>query len=638
MVQHFRPFYGRQELFLETEPDRPIVLIEALNDVGKTSLFKGIQFCLYGSRATGEKPAQNINRTACFENDGRTYVKLSFAHDDVCYDVIRSIDFKKSVDGVAPEISQESVEVIKDGKPEKLETLQEQNKYLEQILPKDASQFFLFDGEDIQKYTRHPPGDNVKEAIEEVLGIRELLNAREDLGSVKQELQHELGDLFLERSKHDKEATEVDTIGKDVADLRVKIKEIEERIEQAKANVKSCDETLRKNKSIQEKIDLRKQAEADLNTAKEQIKTNDDTLKELNEHLGVVLSHSLLQELSKLGRSEVPHWKKNAIAVLIQSDSCICDREISKIIRERWERQLDKDSGTSIRQYLGDQATDLLISSEPGAREKELYDALADHSNLYSSLVTIEQKIETLTKEIGTSQDLTADIIGAADTRNRAAKDIDTYTEDLRNKKAELDFKAQEYRRRQQKLAEQYTDKEIDNKNAHFKAAEQCEEGIKEAIDKLVQKNKKRVNDLASEVFLKLTNAPKLYQGIDITDEYELKIKTVGGITRSVWDQNPSAGQSQMIATSFIAALNRYTAREAPIIIDTPIGRLDPIHKKNLINFYPDLGLQVIILYQPSELNENDITPMEKHVFSEWLFERDPNNPDITIIRKKRRN
>lgn len=634
VVQNFRPFFGRQTIDLHTEKAKPIILIKAMNDVGKTSLFKAIQFCLYGSKATGEKVHYHINRTACSQKDGTTLVKLSFDHDDKSYDIIRSVEFKKPSDDSFPETSAEIVEVIEDGKPIKLETMREQNEYIEAILPEEASQFFLFDGEEIQKYTQHPPGENVKEAIEEVLGIRELLNAREDLDSVTRDLKHELDDLLVERSKHDKEAIEVEAIGKDVSDHRWKIKELENRIEQAKTNVKSCDETLRKDATIQAKIEQRKQAESDRNSWKEQIKTNEDKLREFNEHLGVILIEPLLQELSKSGRAIVPHWKKNAIAVLIQGDRCICDRPIDESIRKRFERQLDEDSGVSIRQYLGDQATDLLLSAQPSALEKVLYDILTQRSNLLSNLVLAEQKIEDFSKEIGSGKDLGADIVAAADTRNRAAADLERYSDELRTKKAELDVKSAEYRRRQQKLAEQFTDKDVKSKKTHLESSEQCETGIKEAIDNLVEKSKKRVADLSSEIFLDLTNAPKLYQGIEITDEYELRIKTVGGITRSVWDQMPSAGQSQMIATSFIAALNRYTAREAPVIIDTPIGRLDPIHKKNLIKFYPDMGPQVIILYQPNELGAEDITPIAKYVSSEYTFERDPHNPDASLIRK----
>jgi DNA sulfur modification protein DndD len=605
--------------------------------VGKTSIFKAIQFCLYGSKATGQKIFHHINRTVCAQGDGTTLVKLSFDHDEKSFEIIRSVDFEKTSSGSFPETGSEKVDVIRNGKPVQLETTREQNEYIEAILPEDASQFFLFDGEEIQKYTQHPPGENVKEAIEMVLGIRELLFARDDLDAITRDLKRELDALLVERSKQDKEALEVEAIGKDISKLREQIDEYEERIRQAEDNVRSCDETLRKNKAIQEKIEERKRTEQERDSLEELVKANEDRLREFNQHLGVILAAPLLQELSKAARKTIPHWKRNAIAVLIQSDRCICERPIDSSIKERFERQLEQDSGASTRQYMGDQATDLLLSAQPSALEKDLYDLLTQRSGLFSNLGLAEQKIEELSKEIGQREDLSDDIKGAADTRDRAAKDLERYKDELKTKRAELDVRSSEYRRRQQKLADLFTDEDIASKKAHLRSAELCELGINEAIDNLVEKSKSRVTELASEVFLKLTNAPALYQGIEITEEYELKIRTIGGVTRPVWDQMPSAGQSQIIATSFIAALNRYSAREAPIIIDTPVGRLDPVHKNNLIRFYPEMGPQVVILYQPNELGAEDIAPIGKYISSEWLFERDPHNPDATLIRRMTR-
>jgi len=634
MLENFRPFCGRHTIDLSVEKSRPVILIKALNDVGKTSLFKAIQFCLYGSKATGEKAFRHVNRTACTQNDGRTSVKLIFDHEEKLYEITRFVEFKKSPPGSFPDVSDEVLEVRVDGIPEKLESIKEQNIYIEAILPEDASQFFLFDGEDIQKYTRHPPGERVKEAIEMVLGIRELLNAREDIEDISRDLGRELDDLLVERSKHAQEAVAVENLGNDITQIRNKIAELGDRIKQAEENVRSCDETLKKHTAIQAKIESRKQAEHNRDLLREQIKANENKIRDFNRHLGVILVAPLLLELSRLGRKTVPHWKRAAISAVLQSDFCICDRPIDQSTRERFERILDRNLGVSSLQYLGDQATELLFDTQPEALEKNLYEILAQRRDLESNLVLQEQTISDLDKEIGGREDLADDIKAAADTRRRAAVDLQQYIVEKQAKEMDLETKNSEYGRRQAKLAEQFTDKDIESKKAHLRSSEACETAVKEAIDELVDKSKQRVAELASKVFLELTNAPRLYQGIEITNEYELKIKTIGGTTRPVWDQSPSAGQSQIIATAYIAALNRYTAREAPVIIDTPIGRLDPIHKRNLIEYYPEIGPQVIILYQPSELSSEDIEPIEKCIASEWLLERDPSNPDASIFRR----
>lgn len=635
-LENFRPFFGRHTLDLSTEKGRPVILIKALNDVGKTSLFRAIQFCLYGSKATQEKAFRHVNRIASAQNDGRTSVKLTFDHEEKLYEIVRYVEFKKCPLGSFPDVSDEVLEVTVDGIPEKLESIREQNEYIEAILPEDASQFFLFDGEDIQKYTKYPPREHVKEAIEMVLGIRELLNAREDLVHIGRELKSELDDLIVERSKHNEEAVAVENLGNDIAQIRKSIAELANKIKQAEENVNSCDETLRKHTEIQAKIESRKQAEQTRDLLKEQIKTNENKTREFNQHLGVIIVAPFLLELSRLSRASVPHWKRAAIGAVLQSDFCICDRPIDQPIRERFERILEKDFEVSTLQYLGDQATELLFSSQPDALEKDLYEILVQRRDLESNLTLQNQTIADLDMDIGGRKDLAADIKAAEDTRQRAAADLQKYTIEKQAKEMDLDTKTSEYNRRQAKLAEQFTDKDIENKKTHLRSSGACETAVNEAIDLLVDKSKQKVAELASKVFLDLTNAPKLYQGIEITDEYELKIKTIGGTTRPVWDQSPSPGQSQIIATAYIAALNRYTAREAPVIIDTPIGRLDPIHKKNIIKYYPEIGPQVVILYQPSELSPEDIKPIAKCIASEWLLERDPNNPDASIFRREK--
>ena len=101
---------------------------------------------------------------------------------------------------------------------------------------------------------------------------------------------------------------------------------------------------------------------------------------------------------------------------------------------------------------------------------------------------------------------------------------------------------------------------------------------------------------------------------------------------RSLADQDPSAGQTQIIAYSFIAGLSQYTTRNAPVVIDTPIGRLDPEHKANLVDFYHEFSDQVIILYQPNELDEDDIEVMQEYISKHYQIKiRDEDSSTSTI-------
>ena len=64
-----------------------------------------------------------------------------------------------------------------------------------------------------------------------------------------------------------------------------------------------------------------------------------------------------------------------------------------------------------------------------------------------------------------------------------------------------------------------------------------------------------------------------------------------------------SSGQKQIIATSLIWAISEYVDSDMPMIVDTPLGRLDDKNQKLLLdNFYPNASTQIIMLPTPSEL------------------------------------
>lgn len=60
-----------------------------------------------------------------------------------------------------------------------------------------------------------------------------------------------------------------------------------------------------------------------------------------------------------------------------------------------------------------------------------------------------------------------------------------------------------------------------------------------------------------------------------------------------------------MVATALLWALKTVSNKNIPVVIDTPLGRLDADNQKSLlVNYYPCVGEQVILLPTDSELDE----------------------------------
>lgn len=649
IICNFRPFLGRNEIELITTKEKPIILIKALNDVGKTSIFNAFLWCLYGGSA--EENSRNVNWSAYRKSNGRTSVNLIFSHNGQQYEIQRSVDFEKLEKNDSRQPLKDELSVNVDGLPVKFENIEKGNNFIKSILPKDASQFFFFDGEKIQKYTAVSSGDSVKTAIQMVLGIKELLNAKEDLTTIHRELRRELDRLLAQNKKTKEEAEQNEKLLQEITNSRDEISTLDEQITNCKKNIEGCDETLNKHANIQQKVDERKEEEQKEKELEGKIEHSERSQLKVRGEIAFLLAAPLLEELEKIGQKQLPHWKRNAISFILAgtSNRCICDRPLNGVIcpkcgtkfgsniEDLFEEQLNKGQGRSRLQFLGTLATPLLRKKVPKLIEKNIYDLATERVSLESQLSVCKDGIKELTKEIGGQGDFSAEIAQAEDLRTRAMNNIKEYEKEKRETEIDIGVKEREYKKKQNELIRRTDyDQDICDKNDQLEICSLCIEGFNYAIEELVENSTVKVAELASKKFLLLTNAPRLYERIEITDDYEIKIRTRGGTVRHVWDQAPCAGQRQIIAISFIAALNAFTAREAPIVIDTPISRLDPIHKRNLVCHYPQMGSQTIILFQPNELGDAEIELIQGRIYSEWELKRDPSDPETTIITKMR--
>ena len=99
------------------------------------------------------------------------------------------------------------------------------------------------------------------------------------------------------------------------------------------------------------------------------------------------------------------------------------------------------------------------------------------------------------------------------------------------------------------------------------------------------------------------------------------------------YQYGPSAGAAQIVATSLIAGLNKFSTHKAPVIIDTPLGRLDDVHRTNILKYYNEMSEQgVIILYTPTEIMPNDQVILEDYVKHHYEIISLPDQPDLSKI------
>ena len=122
------------------------------------------------------------------------------------------------------------------------------------------------------------------------------------------------------------------------------------------------------------------------------------------------------------------------------------------------------------------------------------------------------------------------------------------------------------------------------------------------AIDLLRDRLRQSVEKYATESFRKLTTEPN-YKGLRINSSYGLAIVDEDG--RVVTQR--SAGAEQVVALALIDGLKRTAGQTDAIVMDTPLGRLDLRHRRNILRNLPEIAEQVVLLVHEGEIPRDEV-------------------------------
>ena len=82
-----------------------------------------------------------------------------------------------------------------------------------------------------------------------------------------------------------------------------------------------------------------------------------------------------------------------------------------------------------------------------------------------------------------------------------------------------------------------------------------------------------------------------------------------------------SAGENQVFATALLAGLAKISGIDAPLVVDTPLGRLDSTHRSNILRYWVSDGQrQVVLLSQDKEIDVETFKSIEPSVAKTYLL------------------
>jgi DNA sulfur modification protein DndD len=98
-------------------------------------------------------------------------------------------------------------------------------------------------------------------------------------------------------------------------------------------------------------------------------------------------------------------------------------------------------------------------------------------------------------------------------------------------------------------------------------------------------------------------------------DPETFELQLFGREGRKIDPSDLSAGERQLTALSLLWGLARASERPLPLIIDTPLGRLDSTHRQLLLERYlPKASHQVIVLSTDTEVDAEALDELGESV------------------------
>lgn len=218
----------------------------------------------------------------------------------------------------------------------------------------------------------------------------------------------------------------------------------------------------------------------------------------------------------------------------------------------------------------------------------EIDELKANRATINDEISEIEESLESSKEERVTELNKEyEDIIGKISVKNNT---IDSTESELQETKSNI--------QKLQSQLDQISGNELESERERREMYEDLVELFDRGVDEYRDRLRKRVQQDASDIFIQLTTEPE-YKKLRINDNYGLTIIHEDGDEIGV----RSAGAEHVVALALMGALQNNAPLQGPIIMDSPFGRLDEGHVKNVVEALPNLTDQVMLLVYRDEIN-----------------------------------
>ena len=645
-LKNFGPYREIDSLNLETQPDAPVVLIHGENTLGKTRLFRALRWCLYGSlipqqpvTAATHQIREYLNRPAAKDGENFLEVSMRFTANDQPYSLVRRATFDGGVHRVTTDlrigptvVQQASIEAE-----------------IGRLLHPQISEFFLFDGELLRDFydrlNTDRERDFIRGSINTVLGIPALQRAEQDVSDLasdalqrqtkairsadeRERLNRQLRGLKNQQDSIEKDRQEIqDALHK----AEVQLREVKERI----GAVAELQADAREQETLEASIEGAKQDEARLRADMRLLLTS-GWRAPAAARLLEALEQVQAQNNAALDRQRAVQNVRARVEFLratVQGGNCItCGQPLPPADESTLQRL--EDAEQQLRE-LGAESAD-----GPDLMLERRINALIDRTTIERYQEKQEQLNSVLAAQFDRNRRLNAlkdrlkgndaaAIRLLGDQQDKLDGVIDRYEQQLKTFLPRLADITSKQERLARSLARLPGVQPAVALESAFLAYVRVL--LSRTIERYQERTRDEVQTTASEMFVQLVRDPEAYQGLRIGRDYRVEL-----LSRHGHPVGTSEGGKQLVALSLIGALKQAAVRGGPVILDSPLARLDLQHRANVLQTWvPWLGNQAVLLVQSGELTESDAhNILGRRIGQEYRIYRPNNDPEEAQIER----
>lgn len=614
---NFGLYHGKHVVNFDYNPQKPVTLIGGLNGRGKTTLLDAITLGLYGRRALKYLQDERIKYSTYLYN----HINKGVTYGATTSITITLVDSEKTPDVITICRSWEKPfkhnpeEVLTATRNGIVDDYLSKNwdYFVEEILPLNISRFFFFDNEKIAQIADDETFESVKESIRSLLGLTTIEQLITDIGKLSK------------RTQSDSQETDTNQMITEIEQLQTKIDQCDEEAKVMKEEAdkyqsliidtrRQFDEESEKFWKAGGNLGLEKdKLQSELHEVKQSIRQFESNAMEIvcDPATPLLLCSRQLTSIQEKQRKDEVRRKQLLSAEVISTLNLMLDQttehsvsfiDEAKQFLSNAKNELCPTSEFSVVNKISDEASSLLLNLLK-SYEYKLQSAI-DLINELEKAKEISERIEShLEREVNdqAAQEIWAKIMKLNQEANQYEVSKQLAEEKLQRIEREREMHVSQ---RAKLLASSYDVQKSHGESTRLirysKMVIQVMESFKERL------TEKRVHDLSDTIldcFTSMVGKTSMIHHIQI-DPKTLEIKLIDFKNTELLKSQLSAGEKQLFAVSIIWGLAKCSGYEMPVIIDTPLGRLDSHHRQNFVEGYlPYASKQVVVLSTDEEIN-----------------------------------